>query len=105
MLYTELARAAANQITEQTLWELANPESKELIDLLEDEKQAFGGEFIVRLERIVRSLETVSVSESSETFHAGISEALHIGALAKLRTTLAKVLSRKPRGLTASMTI
>jgi hypothetical protein len=95
MLYTELARAAVKQITEQTVWDIANEETKELIDLLEDDKQAFGGEFIVRLERIVKSLEIIPTSESAETFHKGISEALHIGALAKLRTVLARVLSKK----------
>jgi hypothetical protein len=95
MLYTELARAAAQRIEGAALWELTNPETKELVDLLEDESKAFGGEFIVRLERVVKSLELLPTSDSSDRFRRGISESLHSGALARLRTVLGRVLSRK----------
>jgi hypothetical protein len=95
MLYTELARAAVQQITSGALWELTNPDTKELVDLLEDNNQVFSGEFIVRLEKIVRSLELLPESETGEEFRTGISEALHSGALSRLRTVLGRVLSQK----------
>jgi hypothetical protein len=95
MLYTEIARAAAQQITRAALWEMANPETKELIDLLEDETKAFSGDFIVRLEKVVKSLQKLQSSESDEQFRKGISEAVHSGAISRLRPLLGKVLSKK----------
>lgn len=95
MLYTELARAAAQQITQSALWELVDPDAKELIDLLEDESKAFSGDFTVRLERVVKSLEILPHAESDEYFRKGISEALHSGALGRLRAILGRVLSKK----------
>ena len=95
MLYTEIARSAKLQITRTALWELTNPETKELMALLDDESKAFSGDFIVRLEKVVKSLEVLPPAESSEQFRKGISEALHSGAIGRLRTALARVLSRK----------
>lgn len=95
MLYTELARAAASQINSSALWELNEPDARQLISLLEDESKAFNGEFAVRLEKVVSSLELLPVDESGEVFRRGISEALHSGALSKLRVALGRVLSKK----------
>jgi len=95
MLYTEIARAAAQQITRTALWEMTNVETKQLIDLLEDESKAFSGDFIVRLEKVVKSLEDLPTSASDEHFRKGISEAVHSGALNRLRPLLTKVLSKK----------
>lgn len=95
MLYTELAKAATEQIKQEELWRLTEPESKALVDLLEDEEQAFAGDFAVRLERMVSRLELVPKTEASDLFRKGISEALHVGVLGKLRTLLMRVLVRK----------
>lgn len=95
MLYTELAKAAVEQITQQELWRLTEPDSKALVDLLEDEQQAFAGDFSVRLERMVSRLTQVPDSDTTEIFRKGISEALHISVLGKLRTILLRVLNRK----------
>jgi hypothetical protein len=97
MIYTELARSAAHQISQNALWLLAEPDAQELVELLEDEKQVFSGDFAVRLERMVRLLAAVPVDESGEIFRRGISETLHSGALSKLRTVLGKVLSKKAK--------
>ena len=100
MLYTELARAAEQQILASSLWELTdNPDAKALIDLLENENKVFGGEFAVRFENVVKSLELLPVSNSAQDFRAGISEALHVGALHTLRKVLSKLLSRKNKVL------
>jgi uncharacterized protein (DUF1778 family) len=95
MLYTELAKAAVEQINQAELWRLAEEDSRALVDLLEDEKQAFIGDFSVRLERAVKRLHLVPEIEASDTFRKGISEALHIAAIGKVRTLLARVLNRK----------
>ena len=95
MLYTEIARAAEQQISRTALWEMTNPETKALMDLLEDESKAFSGDFIVRLERVVKSLELLPTTDSSEQFRQGISEALHSGAIGRLRPVLARVLSKR----------
>jgi hypothetical protein len=95
MIYTELAKAAAGQIHQAELWRLTEGDARSLIDLLEDEQQAFAGDFAVRLERMVGRLEILPKDNSSEVFRKGISEALHNGALSKLRIVLGKVLSRK----------
>jgi nucleoside 2-deoxyribosyltransferase len=97
MIYTEVARAAAQQIDANAIWQLAEPDARELVDLLEDEKQAFSGDFAVRLERMVNLLSSVPVDESGELFRKGISETLHSGALAKLRMVLGRVLSKKKK--------
>jgi hypothetical protein len=99
MLYTELARAAVQQITQSALWELVDPDSKELVDLLEDESRAFSGDFTVRLEKAVKSLEVLPQVESDEHFRRGISEALHRGELGRLRTVLNRVLKKKRKVL------
>ena len=95
ILYTEIARAAAQQITRAALWEMTNPETKELIDLLEDESRAFSGDFTVRLEKVVKSLHELRSSGTDEQFRKGISEAVHSGAINRLRPLLGKVLSKK----------
>ena len=95
MLYTEIARAAAQQIQDTSLWQLNEPESRRLIDLLDGEQGSLGGDFTVRLERVVNSLETVKQDVSSEQFHAGISEALHSGKMGVLRSILGDVVDRK----------
>jgi len=95
MLYTELARAAAEQINQVELWRLTEEDSKALVDLLEDEKRAFAGDFSVRLERAVKRLHLVPEIDASDAFRKGISEALHIAAIGKVRTLLARVLTRK----------
>jgi hypothetical protein len=97
MLYTELAKAAADQINETELWRLTEPDSKGLVDLLEDEKKTFAGDFSVRLERMVARLEIVPKTGSNEEFRKGISEALHVAAIGKLRSSLARVLNKKRR--------
>ncbi len=99
MLYTEIARAASDQIAQSELWRLTEPDAQELVSLMEDESKSFSGEFAVRLERIVGRLSTVTDSESGEKFREGISEALHSGALSRLRSILSRVLSRKRRVL------
>jgi hypothetical protein len=95
MLYTELAKAAAEQISRQELWRLTEPDSKALVDLLEDEKQAFAGDFSVRLERMVNRLHLVPKTDASDVFRSGISEALHTAVIGKLRSVLIRVLNRK----------
>lgn len=95
MLYTEIARAAKQQITSKALWELADPNTKELVDLLDDENESFSGDFVVRLEKIVRSLESLPSSETDDQFRKGISEALHRGAISRLRTVLTRFLGKK----------
>jgi hypothetical protein len=95
MLYTEIARAASQQITQKALWELTDPDAKELIDLLEDETQSFSGDFIIRLEKVVKSLEVLPTVDTDEHFRRGISEALHSGAIARLRSVLGRVLNKK----------
>lgn len=95
MLYTELAKAAADQINQVELWRMTEADSKALVDLLEDEQQAFAGDFSVRLERMVKRLELLPQEDTSEAFRRGISEALHISVLGKLRSLLAHVLNRK----------
>jgi hypothetical protein len=99
MLYTEIAAAASRQINEAALWEMTDPHVREFMALLEDERNAFAGDFTIRLERVVASLALVSEAGTDETFRKGISEALHSGALSKLRTVLSKVLSRKRKVL------
>jgi len=95
MLYTELAKAAADQITQEELWRLTEPDAKALVDLLGDEQQAFGGDFSVRLERMVNRLDLVPDSGGNDVLRKGISEALHVSVLGKLRTVLLRVLNRK----------
>ena len=95
MLYTELAKAAAEQINQEELWRLTEPESKALVDLLEDERLAFAGDFSVRLERMVSRLQLVPKTDASDAFQKGISEALHAAVIGKLRSVLARVLNRK----------
>jgi hypothetical protein len=95
MLYTELAKAAVEQINQAELWRLTEEDSRALVDLLEDEKQAFAGDFSVRLELAVKRLHLVPEIEASDAFRKGISEALHIAAIGKVRTLLARVLNRK----------
>ena len=95
MIYSELARAAVKQIEEAELWRMTEPDASELVRLLEDEKQAFGGDFAVRLERVVKTLELAPTVDSHEAFRKGISEGLHSGALAKMRLVLGRVLGQK----------
>ena len=95
LLYTEIASAAGQQITQSALWELNDPDNRRLIELLEDESKIFSGDFIVRLERVVGSLYKSPLTENNEQFRSGISEALHSGAIGRLRPILAKVLNKK----------
>jgi hypothetical protein len=97
MIYTEIARSAAEQIKADEIWRMSETEARQLVELLEDEKAAFAGEFAVRLERMVQTLELIPIDESSAGFRKGISEALHSGALSKLRNVLGKVLSKKKK--------
>ena len=46
-------------------------------------------------EKVVKSLASLPTTESDEHFRKGISEAVHSGALARLRSLLGKVLSKK----------
>ena len=95
MLYTELAQAAVRQIEAAELWRMTEPDASALVQLVRDEHQAFNGDFAVRLERLVKTLEKVTTEESAEQFRKGISEAVHSAALTKLRITLGRVLSTK----------
>ena len=95
MLYTELASAAQRQINNTALWELSDPDVAAFIEFMEKEGTNFGGDFTIRLERIVNSLELITEGDSEEAFRKGISEALHAGALSKLRIALSKMLARK----------
>lgn len=99
MLYTEIAFATHKQINETAVWLMTDPDVREFMDLFENERNAFSGDFTVRLERVVGTLGGLNTGESNEQFRAGISEALHSGALARLRTTLSKVLSKKSKVL------
>jgi len=56
MLYTELALATAKHISESTPWQLTEPATKQLFDLLAKEERALSGDFTVRLESVVPSL-------------------------------------------------
>src|SRR6185437_2078195 len=58
MLYSELAQAAVKQIQEDELW-LGDDDSRALVALLEGERNAFSGDFAVRLERLIKSLEAL----------------------------------------------
>lgn len=97
MLYTEIAHAAAEQIRSTALWQLADPGSQQLLEQLEKQSSPFSGDFTVRLERVVRSLNNLPSAGSHEEFRSGISEALHSGALSALRRILVDVLGRKRR--------
>jgi hypothetical protein len=99
MLYTEIARAVNQQVTRTALWELNDADVKKLVDLLEDENEAFSGDFIVRLEKVVKSLRLLPTPPTDEVFRKGISEALHTGAISRLRPILGRVLSRKKQVL------
>ena len=95
MIYTEIARAAYEQIKATAIWRMTEEDVSSFVQLMEDENQAFYGEFAVRLERMVARLEGLEPDTSSEGFRNGISEALHSTALSKLRKSLGRVLSRK----------
>lgn len=95
MLYTEVAHSLVQQLEASALWQLAEPTSQGLLRLLADENSAFEGEFIVRLERVVRSLQAIQPTAPSDIFRKGISEALHAGALSRLRAALRNALSKK----------
>ena len=95
MLYTEIALAAASQIQNITPWLMADPSSSKLLNLIESEERALGGDFIVRLESVVGKLAAVPSDGSTEQFHQGISEALHNSLLSRLRSVLSEVLSKK----------
>jgi hypothetical protein len=95
MLYTEIAHAAVTQIQEEALWQLSEPSAQGLLGMLEKPDSPFAGDFTVRLERVVKTLETIAPDGASQVFRSGISEALHSGALSSLRSSLAEVLSRK----------
>ncbi len=97
MIYTEIAHAAVKQMNQGALWELTEPDARALFDLLADEDRVFSGDFAVRLERVVKSLDLVPESQSGEHFRRGISEALHGGALAELRNCLERFLKGKRR--------
>jgi len=99
MLYTELAIAAAKQINENALWQMNEPDVRELIDVLEDKGNAFEGDFAVRLERLIRKIALVNSEAPSEQFRKGISESIHSQSLGKLRVALGRVLSRKNKVL------
>ena len=55
----------------------------------------FAGDFTVRLERLVATLNSFVYNNSHEEFRTGISGALHSGALATLRRILREILTRK----------
>lgn len=95
MLYSEIAQAAVGQMRDSALWQLADTSAQQLLDLVEKDSSPFAGEFTVRLERVVTTLSKVVLDGPDGAFRAGISEALHSGALARLRTILIDVLGRK----------
>jgi hypothetical protein len=95
MLYTELAIAAAKHAETRTPWQLSDPETRRLIEFMSEEEKALSGDFTVRLENAVLSLERVVPGASSEQFRNGISEALHNNMLSRLRTVLSEVLTKK----------
>jgi hypothetical protein len=95
MLYSEIAQAAVGQMRESALWQLADGSAQQLLELVEKDSSPFAGEFTVRLERIVSTLSKVAPDGPDGAFRAGISEALHSGALARLRTILIDVLGKK----------
>jgi hypothetical protein len=97
MLYSEIARAVVSQIESSALWQLSDPGAQQLVQLLEEVNSPFTGDFTVRLERVVATLAEVSVDTAGERFRKGISEALHSGALGRLRSALSEVLGRKRR--------
>jgi hypothetical protein len=97
MLYTEIARAAAGQIEGSALWQLGDPHVGKLVSLLEEENSSLSGDFTVRLERVVASLKAIKPDSSAEAFHKGVSEALHSGAIGRLRSVLAEIVSLKRR--------
>lgn len=99
MLYTELAIAAAAQISENAPWQLNEPDVRDLVDVLEDKGNAFEGDFAVRLERLVKKIALVKSEASSEEFRKGISESVHSQSLGRLRNALGRVLSRKNKVL------
>ena len=99
MLYTELALAASKQISENALWQMNEPDVKDLVGVLEDKGNAFDGDFAVRLERLIKKIALVNADASSEEFRRGISESIHSQSLGKLRGALGRVLSRKNKVL------
>ena len=99
MLYTELAKAAAEQISDNALWQMNEPDVRELIDVLEDKGNAFEGDFAVRLERLIKKIALVKPEASSEEFRRGISESIHSQSLGRLRLALGRVLSRRNKVL------
>jgi hypothetical protein len=99
MLYTELASATVKQINENAIWQMTEPDVRDLVNLIEDESNAFSGDFTVRLERIIHKMGMISDSPSDQNFRKGISEAIHSSSLSRLRVALGKVLSKKKKVL------
>ncbi len=95
MLYTEIAHTLLTQLQETALWQLSEPIYQNLLHHLNEEHSPFFGDFNERLERVVVSLGKLAAVGSSDLFRTGISEALHVGALGRLRTLLVEPLSKK----------
>lgn len=96
MLYTEVAHALSRQMQDAALWQLTEGSAQDLVSMLEATNSPFSGDFAVRLERAVGALSKLgSGLEPIEAFRSGISEALHAGALGRLRSMLTEVLATK----------
>lgn len=97
LLFTEIANASADAIRRKPP-SAQTPEETDFLSFLQKEDQIAIPDFTIRLERCVEALlSTPEAERGAETARLAISEALHQGALKRLRTALGSVLRTKKR--------
>ncbi len=97
LLYSELAKAAAEEIRARPVY-VTTPAEEEFLTFLDQQSDTLLEDFAVRLERSVTQLLSTRVEVTSiAQGRAAISEALHQGVLHKLRSLLGNILSEKNR--------
>jgi hypothetical protein len=97
LLYTEVARAAAERVQERLPAGDLRPDEVELLGLMDDARYVLKDGFGVRLERATESLMPLEERGGVEATRVAISEALHERHLRDLRALLGRVLARHNR--------
>jgi predicted AAA+ superfamily ATPase len=97
LIFTELAKSVYEELRSRPTFFESDPQELELLQFMDTNASVLLGEFSVRLESAVASLESLDTHASVESQRLRISELLHADLLPRLRALLGEVLHRKQK--------
>ena len=97
LIFTELAKTIYEELRSRPAFLAPDPQELSLLQFMDTNASVLLGEFSIRLESAVASLESLDTNVSAESQRLRISELLHADLLPHLRAMLGAVLHKKQK--------